>query len=128
MRWAYPGAFVAMGIEGGWWGADPGVLTTAGLAVFVAAKALKFWAIASLGRRWSYGVMVLPGQPLVESGPYRWLRHPNYVAVVGELIGMALLVGARVTGPVATMFFGSLLWRRIAAEERAIRPPATKTT
>ena len=85
-----------------------------------AAKALKFWAIASLGTRWSYKVLVLPGLPLVTSGPYRWLRHPNYVGVVGELIAMALMTRARVTGPLGTVFFGWLLLRRMAAEERAM--------
>ena len=56
-----------------------------------AAKALKFWAIASLGTRWTYKVLVMPGLPLVPTGPYRWLRHPNYVGVVGELVAMALM-------------------------------------
>jgi methyltransferase len=56
----------------------------------------------------------------VTSGPYRWLRHPNYVAVVGELIAMALMTHARITGPLGTLFFGWLLLRRIAAEERGM--------
>jgi methyltransferase len=63
---------------------------------------------------------VLPGLPLVTAGPYRWCRHPNYIGVVGELIAMALMTRARVTGPVGTLLFGWLLVRRIAAEERAM--------
>jgi methyltransferase len=120
MRLAYPGVFVAMALEGAVTGVELGGMTFTGLLLMFAAKALKFWAIASLGTRWSYKVLVLPGLPLVTSGPYRWLRHPNYVGVVGELIAMALMTRARVTGPLGTVFFGWLLWRRMAAEERAM--------
>jgi methyltransferase len=120
MRIAYPGVFVAMALEGVMTGVAPGPLTFAGVALMFLAKALKFWAIASLGTRWTYKVLVMPGLPLVTSGPYQWMRHPNYVAVVGELIAMALMTHARVTGPLGTLLFGWLLWRRISAEERAI--------
>ena len=120
MRWAYPGVFIAMAAEGAWVGVAVGPLTLAGLALLVASKALKFWAIASLGTRWTYRVLVFPDAPLVTTGPYRLLRHPNYVAVVGELIAMALMTGARITGPLGLAFFGWLLFRRITAEERAI--------
>src|SRR5205823_6100958 len=101
MRWAYPGAFVLMAIEGAVMGPAPRVVIIAGVAILIASKALKAWAIASLGERWTFRVLVLPGAPLVTSGPYAVMRHPNYVAVVGELVGMALVVGARVMGPVA---------------------------
>jgi methyltransferase len=120
MRWAYPGAFVAMGVEGVLTDPAIGPPMLAGALLLVAAKAIKFWAIATLGRRWTYRVLVLPGAPLVQSGPYRFARHPNYVGVVGELIAMALLSGARITGPLAVLGFGWLLVRRIAAEERAL--------
>ena len=120
MRWAYPGAFVAMTVEAVLVGPLPGTHTLAGVVVFAAAKALKVWAIASLGGRWSYGVWVLPDAPLVSHGPYRLMRHPNYVAVMGELIGMALMVGAIATGPLGTVYFGYLLRRRIKAEEAAL--------
>ena len=63
---------------------------------------------------------MLPGAPLVTTGPYAFIHHPNYVAVVGELIGMALMMHAAVTGPLMTLFFMELLRRRIAAEERAL--------
>ena len=120
MRWAYPGAFVAMAIEGVVTDPAIGPLMLAGAVLLVLAKAIKFWAIATLGRRWTYRVLVLPGAPLVGSGPYRLVRHPNYVGVVGELIAMALLSGARITGPLAVLGFGWLLVRRIVAEERAL--------
>jgi methyltransferase len=120
MRWAYPGAFIAMAVESGVTGPPPIAFTFAGAAVFILAKALKFWAIASLGERWTYRVFVLPGEPLVSGGPYRYMRHPNYVGVLGELTGMALLADARVTGPLSLVCFGWLLARRISAEEKAI--------
>lgn len=120
MRLAYPGVFVAMAVEGAIGGVQPGSMVFTGVAVMFAAKALKFWAIASLGTRWTYKVLVISALPLVTTGPYRWIRHPNYVAVVGELIAMALMTRAGVTGPLGTLFFGWLLWRRITAEERAM--------
>jgi len=65
-------------------------------------------------------VIVMPGTPLVEEGPYRYLRHPNYVAVIGELVSVALLTNARVAGPVATIVFGALIVRRVSVENRAL--------
>ena len=120
MQWAYPGAFAAMAVEGAIAGREPGPATLLGVGVFVLGKVLKYWAIATLGVRWTYRVLVLPAVPLVDRGPYRLMQHPNYVGVVGELVGMALLTGARWTGPLTTIFFGWLLWRRIRAENRAL--------
>jgi methyltransferase len=120
MRLAYPSAFVLMAVEGVLRLPVPAHLLTAGVGLFVVAKALKFWAIGSLGELWTYKVYVMPGAPLVQSGPYRLMRHPNYVAVMGELVAMAIVTGARVAGPVGVLGFGLLLWRRIRAEERAL--------
>jgi methyltransferase len=121
MRWAYPGVFVAMAIEGATSQLIPVGVVGAGVVLFVLSKVLKFWAIASLGRLWTYRVFVLPDEPLVTTGPYRMMRHPNYVAVVGEIVAMALVTAARVTGPAGLLLFGSLLAIRIRAEERALR-------
>lgn len=126
MRWAYPGVFTAMAAEGAVFLPAGPRLVTAGALVFVVAKLLKAWAIYALGDRWTFRVLVLPGAPLVRSGPYRWMRHPNYVAVVGEITGFALLAGARLSGILAVLLFGELLRRRIRAEEQALglsRPP-----
>jgi methyltransferase len=120
MRWAYPAAFVAMAIEGVLRGGASRAGVIAGVVVLVVGKVIKFWAIASLGKRWTYRVVVVPGAPLVSGGPYRFIRHPNYVGVVGELVGMALLSGALVAGALSVIGFGWLLMRRIAAEERAL--------
>jgi len=89
------------------------------LAVAVAMNALRWWCIGTLGSRWTARVIVLPGAPLVRSGPYRWFGHPNYVAVVGEIFGVAMMTRAVVSGPLALVVFGTLLLRRIAVENRA---------
>lgn len=120
MQLVYPFSFVAMAVEGALTGPAPSAVLMAGLVVFGLGKALKLWAIASLGYRWSFRVLVLPGQPLVQSGPYRYLSHPNYVAVLGELAGMALTVWAPLTGLAALAGFGRLMWQRIQVEDRAL--------
>ena len=123
MAWVYPLLFVVMAVEGAGWGPPPGMTTLVGATLFGVSKGLKFWAIASLGSRWTFRVLVPPGSPLVTTGPYGILRHPNYVAVMGELASMALMVGARVTGPVAMLLFGVLIRHRIRVEEAALRHP-----
>jgi methyltransferase len=120
MRWAYPGAFIVMGIEGALTGPAPQNVLMGGLALFGLAKALKVWAISSLGSRWTYRVLVLPGQPLITSGPYRFIPHPNYLAVVGEMVGVAMIVWAPITGVLATIGFGWLMVARIRVEDRAL--------
>jgi methyltransferase len=119
MQLAYPGCFLLMAAEA-WWRGAPGRLIIAGAFVFAMAKMLKWWAISSLGTRWTFRVLVPVGAPLVQSGPYRWMRHPNYVAVVGELIGAAMMLGAPWSGALAVLVFGALMWRRIYVEERAL--------
>ena len=92
MRIVYPGMFVAMTAEGALGAPACTTLVACGIAVFLAAKLLKWWAILSLGRLWSFHVLVLPGAPLVEGGPYRLMRHPNYVGLMGEIAGVALMM------------------------------------
>ena len=120
MRIVYPGAFLAMFAEGLARGSPSPSVSTAGVAIFAAAKALKWWAILSLGPFWTFRVIVVPGAALVAKGPYRWLRHPNYIGVVGELAGVAMMTGAWVSGVAAIATFGALLMKRIAVEERAL--------
>lgn len=120
MRWAYPGAFVAMAAEGAIAGPSPMTALALGLAVFGLAKALKAWAISTLGSRWSFRVLVPPDEPPIAAGPYRLLNHPNYVAVSGEILGVALIVAAPATGVLAFFGFGWLMRRRIAIEDRAL--------
>jgi methyltransferase len=120
MQIAYPAAFLAMLAEGAWRGVGPDAPLAAGAGVFVAAKALKYWAIRSLGARWTFRVLVPPGSPRISRGPYRWIAHPNYVAVALELAGVALAMHARVAGPVAGAGFGVLMVRRVRIEEKAL--------
>ncbi len=121
MRISYPGVFLAM-IAEGWWRASVAVSLTsaAGFAVFIAAKLLKWSAIRSLGQAWTFRVIVRPGVPLITTGPYRWLKHPNYVAVVGELVGVALMSGAILAGFAGTMLFCVLMLKRIRVEDHAL--------
>ena len=120
MQVAYPGAFLAMLIES--WFRSPRAESVffVGAAVFIAAKALKYWAIGTLQERWTFRVLVPPGSYPVSHGPYRVLNHPNYVAVVGELAGFALMAHAWLTGPVMTTLFALLIRARIGVEERAL--------
>ena len=120
MRWAYPACFIAMASEGALTGPGTQQTLAAGLVVFGLAKALKIWAISTLGVRWTFRVLVVPDAPLIERGPYAVIRHPNYVAVIGELIGVALIVWAPFTGVVSLVGFGLLLLRRIAIEDQSL--------
>jgi len=121
MQVAYPASFLLMLAEGAWRGAPPLRFVVAGAALFAAAKALKWWAILSLGPSWTFRVIVVPGSSRIVSGPYRFVPHPNYVAVVGEFIGLGLMTGAVVSGPLTLLAFAALLVKRIAVEERALR-------
>lgn len=118
---AYPGAFLVMIAEGAWRGGVMLPVFTLGALLFAAAKALKWWAILSLGPFWTFRVIVIPGARLVTRGPYRWVRHPNYLGVGAELVGAALMTGARVAGPLATAAFCALMLRRIQVEDRALQ-------
>jgi methyltransferase len=120
MQVAYPAVFAAMIAEGAFRGGASTPFVSAGLALFAAAKALKWWAVAALGPCWTFRVIVVPGAPLVSSGPYAYLRHPNYVAVAGELVSVALMTGAVIMGPVGTAVFGALMVMRIRVEARAL--------
>jgi methyltransferase len=94
-------------------------------ALFLAAQALRAWSIASLGDRWSIRVIVLPGEPLVRAGPYRYLRHPNYLAVAVEMAAIPLLHTAWITALAASALDAWLLSIRIRVEEEALGLRAT---
>lgn len=90
------------------------------LAVVIAAQVLRWWCIATLGRQWNTRVIVVPGLALVERGPYRLLRHPNYVAVVAEGVALPLVFGAWWTALVFTALNAWLLTVRIRTENAAL--------
>lgn len=118
---AYPGCFLAMIVE--CWIRDREVNAVAGcgFVLFIASKALKYWAMATLGERWTFRVLVPPGSERNITGPYRLMRHPNYLAVAGELLGTALMAQAPITGTLAFLGFGGLMLARIRVEERELR-------
>lgn len=90
------------------------------VGVFVTAQPLRYWAISSLGDRWSTRVLVPPDEDAVTAGPYRWLDHPNYVAVVGELAAVPLMLGAWRTATWATVANAAVLRTRLRVEHRAL--------
>jgi methyltransferase len=101
------------------------VLGWTALVAVLASQALRWWCIATLGPRWNTRIIVVPGLPLVGAGPYRWLRHPNYVAVVVEGLALPLIHTSWVTAALFTVLNAVLLLRfRIPAEERALAAAA----
>jgi methyltransferase len=93
------------------------VLALAGLA---GAHLLRRWVVRSLGDRWTTRVLVLPGAPLVTRGPYRWLRHPNYVAVATEMACIPLAGGCSISALGFSLANALVLSVRIRVEERAL--------
>jgi methyltransferase len=98
----------------------PGALGWAALGVALAAQALRYWAIASLGDRWNVRVIVVPGDAPVQGGPYRFVRHPNYTAVVLELMAVPLVHGCWTTAVAFSALHVLVLRARIRAEETAL--------
>jgi methyltransferase len=90
------------------------------LALAVASQGLRWWCITTLGRRWNTRVIVVPGLPLVRSGPYRFFSHPNYVAVVVEGVALPLVHGAWITAVVFTVANAALLSVRLRVENEAL--------
>lgn len=107
--------------EVGWLGARPGPAWPAWLGLFVAAQLLRWWAVRTLGERWNVRVWVVPFEAPIRRGPYRFLRHPNYVAVALELIAGPMMFGAWRTAAIATAWNALAMALRIPAEERALR-------
>ena len=90
------------------------------LALALGAQGLRYWAIATLGQRWNVRILFVPGEAPVTRGPYRWVRHPNYAAVIIELAAVPLIHSAWLTALVFTAANAWLLSVRIAAEEKAL--------
>jgi methyltransferase len=89
-------------------------------AIVVAAQALRWWCITTLGRQWNTRVVVIPGAPRVAGGPYRFVPHPNYVAVVAEGIALPLVHTGWITALVFTVLNAVLLRTRIRTENAAL--------
>ena len=93
------------------------------LALFVLLQLARFWVIATLGRRWTTRIIVLPGAPLVKGGPYRFLDHPNYWVVAGEIAVLPLVFGLPLVALAFSILNAIVLAIRIRAEEQALARP-----
>lgn len=101
----------------------PPPLRAFALVAFIVVQPLRYWAIASLGDRWSTRVLVPPGEAPIATGPYRFVAHPNYVAVVAELAAVPLALGAWRTAVWASVANAEVLRRRIGVERTALEKP-----
>ena len=90
------------------------------LGLFAALQVGRAWVIWSLGRLWTTRVITVPDEPLVQRGPYRFLRHPNYAVVTGEIAVLPLVFGAWEIAVVFSVLNAAMLWHRIAVEEAAL--------
>ena len=117
----HTGWLLAWPIEAWLRGPELGGLWFVWLGGFVAAEGLRYWAIFSLGSRWNTKIVVIEGAPLLRVGPYRFIRHPNYVAVALELACVPLVFDAWITAVVCGVLNAALLLGlRIPAEVAAI--------
>ncbi len=90
------------------------------IGLALGSQGLRYWAISTLGKRWNTRVIVLPTSEPVTGGPYRFVRHPNYLAVIVELAALPLIHGAWLTAVVFTVANAVLLRTRIRVEEEAL--------
>lgn len=90
------------------------------LALYGLLQIARLWVILSLGRYWTTRVISVPGAPLVRKGPYRFLRHPNYLVVAAEVAVLPLAFGAWQIALVFSLLNGAVLWQRIRVENAAL--------
>jgi len=90
------------------------------LLVFLVLQGLRAWTLATLGRRWTTRIIILPGAPLVANGPYRFVRHPNYLVVIGEIACLPLALRAPLIALAFSLANAAVLAIRIRAENAAL--------
>jgi methyltransferase len=103
-----------------WWLAPPRPIDGFWLALFVLLELGRLWVLTTLGRRWTTRIIVLPGEPLVRRGPYRFVNHPNYWVVIGEIAVLPLVFGLWQVALVFTLLNAAALAIRIRQENRAL--------
>jgi len=104
-----------------WWLAPGRLINAFWLALFIALQLARLWTVASLGDRWTTRIIVLRDAPLVQRGPYKWVSHPNYLIVIGEIAALPLAFGLWAVALVFTILNAAVLAIRIRAENRALR-------
>ena len=97
------------------------------LAGYLVLQGLRLWMLWTLGARWTTRIIVLPGQPLVSAGPYRFLPHPNYAIVAGEIAVLPLALGLPLLAGMFTVLNAAVLAVRISAENRALAASREKS-
>ena len=109
-------------LAGLWWLAGiPGLVPGLGwLIAFIVLQLGRVWVLATLGPRWTTRIIVLPGAPLVTGGPYRFLSHPNYAVVAGEIAVLPIAFGLYAFAIVFTLLNAAILLVRIRAESAAL--------
>lgn len=90
------------------------------IGVFALLQSVRIWALRSLGRYWTTRLITLPNAPLVRTGPYRYLRHPNYIVVIGEIAVLPLALGEPAVALIFSVLNAVLLTVRIRTEEQAL--------
>ena len=90
------------------------------LAIFIVLQGLRVWVLATLGPRWTTRILVVPGERLIASGPYRYLSHPNYWVVIGEILVLPLAFGLVWYAAVFSILNLAVLWVRVRAENKAL--------
>ncbi len=103
-------------------------INVAALVVYLALQGLRFWVMRSLGERWTTRIIVLPREPLVSAGPYRFLTHPNYAVVAGEIATLPLVVGLSWIAMLFTILNAAVLVIRIRAENCALEAARSVAT
>ena len=102
-------------------------INAAALVAYLALQGLRIWVMTTLGARWTTRIIVLPNAPLVAGGPYRYLQHPNYAVVVGEIAVLPLTLGLPWIAVIFTALNATILFIRIRAENRALNISRTIT-
>ena len=90
------------------------------LLLAILCQGLRWWCITTLGKRWNTRVIILPGQPKISTGPYRYFSHPNYIAVAVEGVALPLIHSAWLTAIVFSILNAYLMWLRIRCENAAL--------
>jgi len=90
------------------------------LAIFIVLQGLRVWVLVTLGARWTTRILIIPGEQLVARGPYRFLSHPNYWVVIGEILVLPLAFGLVWYAIVFSILNLAILWVRIRAEDKAL--------